>query len=931
MRFKLLVVVLVWATLVSPAQAALTPSYVSQFGSSGTGNGQFSGLSNIAVGPDGSIYTLEATNNRVQKFDSAGVYVTKWGSTGTGDGQFSGPFGLGIDAAGNIYVADTENDRVQKFDSAGTFLLKFGTVGSGNGQLNSPNGVAVDSAGNIYVTDTTNFRVQKFDSAGAYVAQWGASGTGDGQFDTVFGITIDSSDNLYVGDVGVNVSQKRIQKFNTSGAFITKWGSSGSGNGQFNGLRGLAVDASANVYTIESANHRVQRFNNTGSFYSTWGSNGSGDSQFSGPFGVAFATSSQSVFVADTSNTRVQKFTYFTPTLASLGPTAFVNGSVGIDSTPTLTFTTADTDTSDTVAYELTVDDSSNFSSPVYQATSSYAAVGDVSTTTGSLSDGSYYWRVLAGDANATTSYSTANSGAVAFIVDTTAPGAGTIAFSAVTATALVASTTLASDATAGLASTYQYRNTTSDTYSGETSTTGTFSSLTPNTSYSVEAGVKDLAGNWATSTAVATTTLANPPTGASAAADSSAAITVSWNANSNPAGTEYYVANTTAGTNSGWITTTSWQSGSLTAATSYSFTVKARNSAGAETATASASASTEAASSVSGGGSRRRRPAAATPPAFPSPALIPPSPVLRPFAPVSLLPLSPSLSVPTPPLPEPTARPSPAPVLVPPADQLFAKLAGRLVPPPFHLIAGQELTLVIRPSGAVGRVAGQLVLSRLASVPVPVKSDWRKWVAAAGFGSVDYRSAPLLSLGEFNFSDPDGDGVYEATLTTPAASGEYEVLTTLEFRDSVSGRQVLRLRAVVDPEGYVYEAVAGGELRLSGATVSLFAKDPGTGQFRLWPADEFRQVNPRVTGRSGAYAFLAPPGDYYLTASAPGYRPYRGPVFIVALGGGVHTNLALEPSGWRRSARRSTLGLLLLVGLGVILKLTWPHKSFSG
>src|SRR5262249_15193721 len=76
--------------------------------------------------------------------------------------------------AGNVYVVDG-NQRGQKFNSIGTFLFKFSGPGSSTpGKLIAPAGVAVDSAGNIYVTDSdpdrTNDLVQKFDSSGAFVS-----------------------------------------------------------------------------------------------------------------------------------------------------------------------------------------------------------------------------------------------------------------------------------------------------------------------------------------------------------------------------------------------------------------------------------------------------------------------------------------------------------------------------------------------------------------------------------------------------------------------------------------------------------------------------------------------------------------------------------------------------------------------------------------
>jgi DNA-binding beta-propeller fold protein YncE len=54
-------------------------------------------------------------NNRVQKFDGNGTFLTKWGSAGSGYGQFQYPIALATDASGNVYVADQNSDRIQKF------------------------------------------------------------------------------------------------------------------------------------------------------------------------------------------------------------------------------------------------------------------------------------------------------------------------------------------------------------------------------------------------------------------------------------------------------------------------------------------------------------------------------------------------------------------------------------------------------------------------------------------------------------------------------------------------------------------------------------------------------------------------------------------------------------------------------------------------
>src|SRR5262249_13820087 len=95
-------------------------------------------------------------------FTSSGTFLTKWGSHGTGNGEFSVPFYVTVDAIGSVYVADTGNYRIQKFTSDGTFLLTWGNRGTNPGQFLGPGGLAADGSGDIYVADTGSARIQKF-------------------------------------------------------------------------------------------------------------------------------------------------------------------------------------------------------------------------------------------------------------------------------------------------------------------------------------------------------------------------------------------------------------------------------------------------------------------------------------------------------------------------------------------------------------------------------------------------------------------------------------------------------------------------------------------------------------------------------------------------------------------------------------------------
>lgn len=100
-------------------------------------------------------------------------YLIQWGSAGSGDGEFAGAFDVAVDTSGNVYVADYSNHRIQKFDSAGAYLIQWGSNGTAESQLDNPYGLTVDRSGNVYVADSDNDRIQVFDSSGAFLRMWG--------------------------------------------------------------------------------------------------------------------------------------------------------------------------------------------------------------------------------------------------------------------------------------------------------------------------------------------------------------------------------------------------------------------------------------------------------------------------------------------------------------------------------------------------------------------------------------------------------------------------------------------------------------------------------------------------------------------------------------------------------------------------------------
>lgn len=277
-------------------------------GTEGSATGQLVEPTGIDVGPGGNVWVADWANNRVEVYNEAGEYVRQFGSEGTGNGQFMQPDALAIDTKGNVWVGDQNNDRVQQFNQSGEYVAQFGEAGSGEGQFSFgyPMGIETDPAGNIWVTDTGNNRVQKWQVPGyspAYLSSFGSVGSGDGQFNHPSDAAVDPDGNLWV----VDRFNSRVQKFSPKGEYLGQFGSNGSGNGQFNWPSAIDIDSEGNLLVADSANHRVQKFNAKGEYMSQFGSYGSGNGQFNGPAGIAAGPNGW-IYVTDRGNHRIEAF-----------------------------------------------------------------------------------------------------------------------------------------------------------------------------------------------------------------------------------------------------------------------------------------------------------------------------------------------------------------------------------------------------------------------------------------------------------------------------------------------------------------------------------------------------------------------------------------------------------------------------------------------
>jgi tripartite motif-containing protein 71 len=316
--------------------------------------GKFNGIVDVCVMPDGKIAVAEQYSpRRIQIFEPDGSYISEirladlnlgltylnavttdaagnflvrghetWSSQQTGGGTIiilssAGQLlrhirdvGIGWnDSAGlavandRIYVADQYSHRVIVFNTADGQLLEsigsYGTTGT------RTFGLAIDASGHLFLADRNSGKIRKLDPNYETVVVFGGLGTSDGEFEALTDLAV-SPDGQRV--YAIDESRHRVQIFDAqSGAFLGKFGSNGSGNGQFRFPAGLAVGANGRVYVSDRDNHRVQIFDANGTFLSKFGQEGAFDGYFNSPRGVTVMPNG-GVAVADHGNKRIQIF-----------------------------------------------------------------------------------------------------------------------------------------------------------------------------------------------------------------------------------------------------------------------------------------------------------------------------------------------------------------------------------------------------------------------------------------------------------------------------------------------------------------------------------------------------------------------------------------------------------------------------------------------
>ena len=171
---------------------------------------------------------------------------------------------VAIDDNGDVYVAVYGYHCISVFNIGGSITRTIGTAGqygSEEGQFYSPSAIAIRE-GVLYVAEEHNHRVQKTTTSGKFLSKFGSQGSGAGQLCSPRGICLDPDGRVFVSES----NNSRVSVFNPDGTFVKHI------TGNLSSPWGVTFDPSGNLHVANYNSHSISVFTPEGTYVTQYGS-----------------------------------------------------------------------------------------------------------------------------------------------------------------------------------------------------------------------------------------------------------------------------------------------------------------------------------------------------------------------------------------------------------------------------------------------------------------------------------------------------------------------------------------------------------------------------------------------------------------------------------------------------------------------------------
>ena len=192
--------------------------------------GSFQLATRIVVGAQGTLYVVDADENKVLRFSNLQDAPKTIGGFGWSSYSFDKPTGVTTDGV-NVYISDYGNHRIQRFDRDFNYISTLYTrdTSDASSRFGYPLDVTLSELGDLFILDGENIRVLKFNSQNLFERTFGDINAGKGKLQSPVKITATNS-RIFVGE------KNKILVFDYFGNFIGSMG-----DGILNNVNGFAI------------------------------------------------------------------------------------------------------------------------------------------------------------------------------------------------------------------------------------------------------------------------------------------------------------------------------------------------------------------------------------------------------------------------------------------------------------------------------------------------------------------------------------------------------------------------------------------------------------------------------------------------------------------------------------------------------------------